>query len=116
VGIRSGESGGVGCSSGLIDRSRCGSLRSLLSGIATCRGDSRRFPVLGEGCFSVHDGPSLRVNSSCFSSKGVMRTGAGRGNRDVDAFGGEGSGSGESSFRFPNFDGDWNPSHSGGVG
>ena len=76
-----GESGGVGCSSGLIDRSRFGSLRSRLSGITTCRGDSRRFPVLGEGCF--HDGPSLLVNSSCFSIKGVMRMGAGRGNRDM---------------------------------
>ena len=116
MGIRSGESGGVGCSSGLIDRSSCGSLRSRLSGIATCRGDSRRFPVLGEGCFSAHDGPSFRVNSSCFSSKGVIRMGAGRGSRDEDAFGGEGSGSGESSFRFPSEDGDWNSFHSGGVG
>jgi len=113
VGTRSGESGGVGRSSGLIDRSRCGSLRSRLSGIATCRGDSRRFPVLGEGCF--HDGPSLLVNSSCFSIKGVMRMGAGRGNQGKDAFGGEGSG-GESSFRFPRCDGDWNSFHSGGVG
>jgi len=116
VGIRSGESGGVGCSSGLMDRSRCGSLRSRLSGIATCRGDSRRFPVLGEGCASFHDGPSLRVNSSCFSTKGVMRIGAGRGNRDEDAFGGKGSSGGESSFRFPSCDGDWNSFHSGGVG
>jgi len=109
-----GESGGVGCSSGLMDRSRFGSLRFCLSGIATCRGDSRRFPVLGEGCF--HDGPSLLVNSSCFSTKGVMRMGPGRGSRDEDAFGGEGSGSGESSFRFPSCDGDWNSFHSGGVG
>jgi len=99
-----------------MDRSKCGSLRSRLSGIATCRGDSRRFPVLGEGWFSAHDGPSLRVNSSCFSSKGVMRIGAGRGNRDEDAFGGEGSGGGENSFRFLSCDGDWNSFHSGGVG
>jgi len=105
----------VGRSSGLIDRSRCGSLRSRLSGIATCRGDSRRFPVLGEGCSFIHDGPSSRVNSSCFSNRGVVRTGAGRGSRDEDAFGGKGSGSGESSFRFPSFDGDWNSCHSGGV-
>ena len=116
MGIRSGESGGVSCSSGLIDRSSCGSLRSRLSGIATCHGDSRRFPVLGEGCFSAHDGPSSQVNSSCFSNKGVMRIGAGRGNRDEDAFGGESSGGGESSFCFPSFDGDWNSLHSGGVG
>jgi len=115
VGIRSGESGGVGCSSGLIDRSGYGSLRSRLSGIATCCGDSHRFPVLGEGCSSIHNGPFLRVNSSCFSIKGVMQIGVGRGNRDEDAFGGEGSGGGESSFRFPNFDGDWNSFHSGGV-
>jgi len=114
VGIRSGESGGVGCFSGLMDRSKCGSLRSRLSGIATCCGDSRRFPVLGEGCF--HDGPSLLVNSLCFSIKGVMRIGAGRGNRDEDAFGGEGSGGSESSFRFPSCDGDWISFHSGGVG
>ena len=115
MGTRSGESGGVGCSSGLMDRSRCGSLRSRLSGIATCRGDSRRFPVLGDGWFSTHDGLSSQVVSSCFSNKGVMRIGAGRGNREEDAFGGEGSG-GESSFRFPNLDGDWNSFHSGGVG
>jgi len=116
VGIRSGESGGVGCSSRLIDRSVSGSLCSRLSGIATCRGDSRRFPVLGGGCDSFHNGPSLRVNSLCFSTKGVIRMGAGRGSRNEDAFGGEGSGGGESSFRFPVVDGDWNSSHSGGVG
>ena len=116
MGIRSGESGGVGCSSGLIDRSRCGSLHSRLSGIATCRGDSCCFPVLGEGWFSAHNGPSLQVNSSCFSNKGVMWIGAGRGNRDEDASGGKGSGGGESSFRFPSFNVDWNSFHSGGVG
>jgi len=44
-----------------------------------------------------------------------MRIGAGHGNRDEGAFGGEGSGGGESSFRFPSFDGDWNSFHSGGV-
>jgi len=52
-----GESGGVGCSSGLIDRGSSGSLCSHLSGIATCRGDSRLFPVLGEGCAPFQDGP-----------------------------------------------------------
>jgi len=45
-----------------------------------------------------------------------MRIGAGRGNRDEDTFGGKGSGGGESSFCFPNLDGDWNSFHSGGVG
>jgi len=35
-----------------------------------------------------------------------MQIGPGRGNRDEDAFGGEGSSSGESSFRFPSEDGD----------
>jgi len=45
-----GELGGVGCSSGLIDLSVIGSLRSRLSGIATCRGDSCCFPVIGDGC------------------------------------------------------------------
>ena len=87
-----------------------------MSGIATCRGDSRRFPVLGKGCLSAHDSPSFRVNSSCLSNKGVMRIGAGRGNRDEDAFGGEGFGGSEISFRFPSCDGDWNSFHSGGVG
>jgi len=45
-----------------------------------------------------------------------MWIGAGRGNRDEDASGGKGSGGGESSFRFPSFNGDWNSFHSGGVG
>jgi len=45
-----GESGGVGCSSGLIDRSVSRSFRSRLSGIAMCHGDSCCFPVIGEGC------------------------------------------------------------------
>jgi len=67
-----GESGGVGCSSGLIDRSVTGSLRSRLSGIVTCHGDSCRFPVEGEGCDAFQDGPSSRMNSLCFSNKGVV--------------------------------------------
>jgi len=57
--MRLGDSGGVGCSSGLIDRDAGGSLRSRLSGITTCRGDSCRFPVLGDGCDSFQCGPSL---------------------------------------------------------
>jgi len=56
--MRSGESGGVGCSSGLIDRGASGSLHSRLSSIATCHGDSCRFPVLGEGCDPFQVGPS----------------------------------------------------------
>ena len=42
-----GESGGVGCSSGLIGRGVSRSLRWRLSGMATCCGDVRRFPVNG---------------------------------------------------------------------
>jgi len=71
VGTRSGESGGVGCSTGLNDQDVLDSLRSRLSGIAICHGDSCCFPVVGEGCDSFQRGPSLHVNSSCFSSKGV---------------------------------------------
>jgi len=41
--------------------------------------------------------------------------GVGRGRRDEDATGGEGSGDGESSFRFPVTGDDWNAFHSGGV-
>ena len=71
--MRSGESGGVGCSSRLVDRGVSGSLRSRLSSIVTCRGDSCRFPRVGDGCDFCQDGPSLRVNSLCFSGKGVTR-------------------------------------------
>ena len=78
-------------------------------------GESCRFPVFGEGCDSFQSGPSLQVNSSCFSNKGVVRIGAGCGKQDEEAFGGEGSISGESSFRFPVTEGGWNASHSGGV-
>jgi len=63
----------VGCSSGLIDHGVSDSLRSRLSGIATCRGDSRHFPILGDGWDSFQDGPSLRVNSSCFSNRVVTQ-------------------------------------------
>ena len=91
----------MGCSLGLIDCCDSGSLHSRLSGIATYRGDSCHFPVLGEGCDSFQDGPSSRTNSSCFSNKGVVRMGGIRSSCDDDATGGKGSISGESSFRFP---------------
>ena len=106
----------MGCSSGLIDCSISGSLRSRLSGIATCCGDSCRFPVLGEGCDSFQSGPSLQVNSPCFSNKGVVRMSGIHGSRDDDATRGEGFISGESSFHFPMIGGHWNSCHSGGVG
>jgi len=99
--MHSGESGGVGCSSGLINHGTSGSLRLCLSGIATCYGDSCHFPVLGEGCDPFQVGPSLRTNSSCFSNKGVVRMGGIHGNRDDDAVGGEGFTLGDNSFRFP---------------
>jgi len=58
-----GESGGVGCSSGLIDLSVTGSLRSRLSGIATCCGDSCCFPMIGGSCLLDQlGGPSLLTN------------------------------------------------------
>jgi len=114
--MRSGESGGVGCSSGLIDHGASGSLRSRLSGIATCCGDSCLFPVLGEGCDFFQTGPSSRTNSSCFSGKGVVRMGGIRGVREADATGDDDFVSGESSFRFPVVGGGWNSSHSRGVG
>jgi len=70
-----GESGGVGCSSGLIDLSVSGSLRSRLSGIITCRGDSCRFPVVGDGCLLDQlGGPSLLTNGS-FSIRGCLGNG-----------------------------------------
>jgi len=70
-----GESGGVGCSSGLIDLSVSGSLRSCLSGIATYCGDSCRFPVIGDGCFPDQlGGPSLLTNGSS-SMRGCLGNG-----------------------------------------
>ena len=99
-----GESGGVGCSTGLIDRDVPGLSRSCLSGIATCRGDSCRFLVLGEGCESFQSGPPSHSNSSCFSNKGVIRMGAGHGGQ-LGATGMVFS-SGESSLRFPVTGGD----------
>jgi len=81
-----------------------------------CCGDSCRFPVLGEGCELFQDGPSSRTNSLCFSSRGTVQMGGICGNRDEGTTGGEGSISGDSSLRFPRRCGDWNSSHSGGVG
>ena len=101
-----GESGEVGCSSGLIDHSDSGSLCSHLSGIATCCGDSRCFPVIGDGCaLDQLGGPSLLTNSSssirgCLCN-GVVRMGGIQGRRDNEATGGEGSDAGDNSFHFP---------------
>jgi len=73
-----GESGGVSRSSGLIDLLVTGSLRSRLNGIATCRGDSCHFPVIGDGCSSDQlGGPSSLTNGSsfvrgCLGNKGVV--------------------------------------------
>ena len=100
-----GESGGVGCSSGLIDLSTSGSLHSCLSGIVTCHGDSCRFPVMGEGCLLDQlGGPCLLTNGSSsvrgFLGNGVVRMGGIHGGRDDEATGNEGSVSGDNSFHF----------------
>jgi len=100
-----GESGGVGCSSGLIDLSVSGSLRSCLSGIATCRGNSCHFPVIGDGCsFDQLGDPSLLTNGSSSVSgclgNGVVQMGGICGSQDDEATG-EDFVSSESSFRFP---------------
>jgi len=116
-----GESGGVGCSSGLIDLSVTGSLRLRLSGIATCCGDSCLFPVIGDGCLLDQlGGPSLLTNGSssvrgCLGN-GVVRMGGIRGSRDDEATGGEDFVSGKNSFRFPVTGSGWTRFHSGGVG
>jgi len=115
-----GESGGVGCSSGLIDCSVSGLLCSHLSGIATCRGDSCCFPVMGDGCaLDQLGGPSLLTNGSssvrgCLGN-GVVRMGGTCGSQDDDTTGGEGSVLGESSFCFPVTGRVWTLFHSGGV-
>ena len=116
-----GDLGGVGCSSGLIDLSISGSFRSHLSGIATCCGDSCRFPVISEGCLLDQlGGPSLLTNGSSFVrgclGSGVVRMGGIRGNRDDEATGGEDFVLGDNSFRFPVTGSDWICFHSGGVG
>jgi len=101
-----GESGGVGHSSGLIDHEVSGSLRSRFNGIATCRGDSCCFLIMGDGCMLDQlGGPSLLTNGSssvrgCLGS-GVVQMGGIHGSQDDDAIGGEGSVLGESSFCFP---------------
>ena len=119
--IALGESGGVGCSLGLIDCCVSGSLHSCLSGIATCRSNSCHFPVMGDGCSLDHlGGPSLLTNSSssirgCLGN-GVVRIGGIRSSCDDDTIGGKGSDLGESSFCFPVTGSDWTLFHSGGVG
>jgi len=100
------ESGGVGCSSGLIDLSVSGSLRSRLNGIAMCCGDSCRFPVIGDGCsLDQLGGPSLLTNGLSFVrgclGNGVVQMGGILGNQDDEATGDEDSVSGNNSFRFP---------------
>ena len=58
-----GESGGVGRSLGLIYHEVSGSLHSRFNGIATCCGDSCRFPIMGDGCMLDQlGGPSLLTN------------------------------------------------------
>ena len=124
IAVALGESGGVGCSSGLIDHSVSGSLCSCLSSIVTCRSDSCCFPVRGKGCDSAQlGGPCLLTNglssmSGCLGS-GVIQIGKICGRRDDDATGGatgsEGSKSGEYSRCFPISGLGWNLSHSGGV-
>jgi len=115
-----GESGGVGCSSGLVDLSVSGSLRSCLNGIAICHGDSCRFPVIGEGCLLDQlGGPSLLTNGSssvrgCLGN-GVVRMGGIRGSQDDEATGGEDSILSDNSFHFPVTGSDWTCFHSGGV-
>ena len=65
----------MGCSSGLIDCEVSGSLRSCLSGIATCRGNSCRFPIIGDGCvLDQLGGPSLLTNGS-YSVRGCLGNG-----------------------------------------
>jgi len=111
----------VGCSSGLIDLSVSGSLRSRLSGIATCRSDSCHFPMISDSCvFDQLGGPSLLTSGSasvrgCLGN-GVVRMGGICGSQDDDATGGEGSILGKSSFCFPVTGNDWTLFHSGGVG
>jgi hypothetical protein len=100
-----GESGRVGCSTGLIERGVPGSLRIHLGSVATCRGESCRFPVTGDGCsLNQLGGPSLLTNGSssvrgCLGN-GVVRMGGIHGGRDDEATGNEGSVSGDNSFHF----------------
>ena len=116
-----GESGGVGCSSGLIDLSVSRLVCSCLSGIVTCHGDSCHFPVMGEGCLLNQLGGSCLLTNGSSSVRGclgngVVRMGGIRGSQDDEATGGEDFVSGESSFRFPVTGSDWTCFHSGGVG
>jgi len=116
-----GELGGVGCSSGLIDCSVSGSLHSCLSSIVICRGDSCRFPVIGDGCLLAQlGGPSLLTSSSSSISgclgNGVVRIGGSRGGREEGVTGGGEPTLGDNSFRFPVAGSNWTLFHSGGVG
>jgi len=94
-----GESGGVGFSPGLIDRSVAGSLCSHLSGIVTCHGDSCHFPVIGKGCDPAQlGGPFLLTNglssiNGCLGS-GVIWIGEIQGRHDDKATGGIGGATG----------------------
>jgi len=86
-----------------------------------CCGDSCCFPMLGEGCDPAQlGGPFLLTNGSSSVSgclgNGVIQMGEGRSRCDDEATGGEGSDSGESSFRFPVTGSGWTLFHSGGVG
>ena len=115
--IALGELGGVGLSSGLIDCSMAGSLRSRLSSIVTCHGDSCCFPIIGNSCSFDHlVGLSVLTNSSFSMSgclgNGVVWMGGTCGKHDDDATGSEGSDSGESSFHFPVIGSDWTLFHS----
>jgi len=71
-----------------------------------CRGDSCRFPVIGDGCsLDQLGGPSLLTNGLSFVrgclGNGVVRMGGILGNQDDEATGDEDSVSGNNSFRFP---------------
>jgi len=116
-----GESGGVGCSSELIDCSFSGLLCARLSGIATCHGDSCHFPIMVDVCvLDQLGGPSLLTNglssvSGCLGN-GVIQMGKTHGGCDDEATGGEGLVLGESSFHFPVTGRTWTLFHSGGVG
>ena len=70
-----GESGGVGCSSGLIDRSTSGSLCSCLSGITTYCGDSCCFPVIGDGCALDQLGGLFLLTNGLSSIRGCLGNG-----------------------------------------
>jgi len=94
-----GESGGVGCSSGLIDCSTSGLLHLHLKSIETYCGDSCHFPMSSEGWDPAQlGGPSLLTSGSssvrgCLDS-GMIRMGEICGRHDDDATGGIGGATG----------------------